>query len=188
MKRTLPMVALLVGLAATASAAPGRRGGGGWHRPPSHHHFRGSGGFGGAFFWDPFFVPSYYYPYYFPYAVYPPPEDIGWDAPPTGEPGDAPEAAPDRAATDDRAADDAAQRATYGLVQLRGVPDGAAVDLDGRFWLTATQLDNRWLALPEGSHRVTIRVVDADPVEQRIDVAAGKTRVIRLPPIPRTKG
>src|SRR5262249_50956439 len=42
------------------------------------------------------------------------------------------------------------ERVTYGLVQLRGVPDGAAVDLDGRFWLTATGLDKRWLALPEG--------------------------------------
>jgi hypothetical protein len=63
---------------------------------------------------------------------------------------------------------------------LRGVPDGAAVDLDGRFWLTAEDLDQRWLALPRGSHTLTVRVSGTRPIERRIEVKSGATQVVRF--------
>ncbi len=73
-------------------------------------------------------------------------------------------------------------RWSYGLVQLRGVPDGAAVDLDGRFWMTAAQLDRRWLALPHGRHVIAVYVEGKQPVERRVDVAAGRTHFVRFGP------
>src|SRR5436309_1325316 len=69
---------------------------------------------------------------------------------------------------------------TYGLVQLRGVPDGASVDLDGRFWLTAEGLDARWLALPEGRRTVTVRNRNAAPLERTVDVMPGKTVTVQF--------
>ena len=76
---------------------------------------------------------------------------------------------------------DEERRASYGLVQLQGVRDGASVDLDGRFWLTAAALDRRWLALPEGTHTIAVRARGAKPVERRVDVKPGTTRVVRFP-------
>src|SRR5206468_2577781 len=117
-------------------------------------------------FFAPYYSPYYYYPYYYPYPAYapPPPEEPGWGAPPDDEQSGGEES---RTAPPPQADD--ARRATYGLVQLHGVPNGAAVDLDGKFWLTASDLDTRWLALPQGEHRLTVRVADAEPVERRID-------------------
>jgi len=70
--------------------------------------------------------------------------------------------------------------ASYGLVQLRGVPDGAEVDLDGRLWLRAQGLAQRWVALPEGKHTLTVRATGVTPVERRVDVFPGKQQVIRF--------
>src|SRR5262249_13704483 len=70
---------------------------------------------------------------------------------------------------------------TYGLVQLHGVPDGAAVDLDGRFWLTADGLDDRWLALPEGSHTIAVRVGNGTPLKRTVEVKPGASTVVRFP-------
>ena len=49
-------------------------------------------------------------------------------------------------------------------------------------------LDHRWLALPEGRHRLTVHVDDAAAVERRVDVAPGKSQVVRLGPFPRAAG
>ena len=73
-------------------------------------------------------------------------------------------------------------RASYGLVQLRSVPDGASVDLDGRFWLTAKQLDARWLGLPEGPHTITVRKRNTAPATRQVAVDAGTTRAIDFGP------
>jgi len=54
------------------------------------------------------------------------------------------------------------------------------VDLDGRFWLRAEDLDQRWLALPHGAHTLVVRVEGAQPVERRIQVESGKTQVVRF--------
>jgi hypothetical protein len=135
---------------------------------------------GGGVFVDPFpFLP---YPFYVPYP-YP-----VWTYPPPGEPepewGSAP---PETAEEDDDArraegAPEDARRASYGLVRLRGVPDGASVDLDGQFWLTAEDLDERWLALPRGAHTLAVRVRGSPVQERRIDVKAGETQVVRFGP------
>src|SRR5579883_1195831 len=69
---------------------------------------------------------------------------------------------------------------SYGLVQLRGVPDGARIDLDGRPWLVAEGLDGRWLVVARGSHRLTIHLPDHEPREQRIDVVDGRAQVVRF--------
>jgi len=199
------VLAMLVPL--PALAGPAMRGHPGHGRPPTgyygspsgHGHFVGPrtrvfvGGywnplwFGGVY---PYYAPYSGYPYSYPYAYpypyypyqypYPPPDQPGWGAPPpeasdAGEPpaGEAPgepaEAPP----------------ASYGLVQLRGVPDGATVDLDGRFWLTAADLGQRWVALPDGRHTIAVRVGKGAAVERRIDVSPGKTQVVRLGPFPR---
>jgi len=51
--------------------------------------------------------------------------------------------------------------------------------------LHAEDLDRRWLALPEGTHRLTFHVRDAEPVEKQVDVEPGKSRVVRVGPFPR---
>ena len=162
--------------------------GGGFRGGAFHggHPFRGPvvvhRGFGPHFFfgWSPFVVPYYYpYPYYpYPYDYpYPPP-------PPYAYPSEAPEsggsAAEETPPQNQENEAEEARQANYGLVQLRGVPNGAAVDLDGRFWLRAENLADRWLALPRGAHTLVVRAEGAEPVERRIEVASGKTQVVRF--------
>ena len=211
MKRPLVRIAAgIVTLALASSAHAGPHGGGhgpgghgqGLHNPGSHRFYRPGGGHGGwhggwrhpesrffvggSVFFDPFFFGPFYpypYPYYVPYPgyAYPPPPDYGWSPPPSGalEPSDETE---QRAERTPSTPDDDAARATYGLVQLRGIPDGASVDLDGRFWLTAENLDDRWLAVPRGEHTLSVRVRGSDIVERRIDVKEGKNHVVRFGP------
>jgi len=183
LRRVGTLAAVVLALCWAGSAwARGFHHGGGFH-----HGFGGprvfiGGAFGGwpypyAYPYAPYPYPYYApypYPYPYPYSYPPPPpDDSTWSAPPPAQEqgGEAESAAPD---------------ATYGLVQLHGVPDGAQIDLDGRFWLTAGDLDHRWLALPQGRHELRIRVGDANPVERRIDVAPGKTQVVRVGPLPRS--
>jgi len=164
--------------------------GGGFHGGPPHGAFGRPGFrpgfrshvFVGGFFWDPFFFPGFYpYPYYYPYPVYsyppypppPPPEQAGSEPPPNEQPPPSAEASP----TEENPLD-----ASYGLVQLRGVPDGADVDLDGRFWITAQDLDKRWLAVPRGSHTIVVRVPGMAPAERRIEVEPGKSQSVRFGP------
>jgi hypothetical protein len=143
-------------------------------RPAPRPHVRGG--------WHPFvyYYPyPRYYPYWVPYPVWaypPPPYEPGWGTAPDDEPPPPEASAPPPG--------EEARRASYGLVQLRGVPDGAAVELNGRFWLTAEALDERWLALPDGEHTLAIRVGEAEPVVRRIDVRAGKMRIERFGPFP----
>jgi hypothetical protein len=129
------------------------------HRRHHPHVF-----FGGSFVWNPFFHP---YPYPYPW---PPPYPV-YAYPPPPLP---PEAEADAETERD------ARRATYGLVQLRGVPDGAEVALDERFWLTAEALDQRWLAVPEGEHSLAVRVDDRQPVKRRIEITAGRSHVVHF--------
>jgi hypothetical protein len=68
----------------------------------------------------------------------------------------------------------------YGLVLLRHVSDGAAVALDGRFWLRAQSLDQRWLALPRGLHAITVRPPGGQPIARHVDVTPGKTLIVRF--------
>ena len=192
---------LLVAAAGAHARGFAAHGGGGHgHSAPHHqvyyHHSGHSGHSGsrvfiGGFFGAPFYSP-FYYPYYAPYyAPYPYPYPYtypypvyGYPPPPPAAqsgPGAAPEQE-DSAPPQEESAPDEGLRATYGLVQLRGVPDGAAIDLDGRFWLTAKQLDQRWLALPHGEHTLSVRVRGAEPVERHLSVAAGQTQVVRLGP------
>ena len=156
-------------------------GGHGFHGPFVHHGFGGPDFFFG---FSPFVVPYYYpypyypYPYYpYPYYEYPPPPPYAYpsEVPESGAPSGEEAQAP----TQENEAEEA-QQANYGLVQLRGVADGADVDLDGRFWLRAENLGNRWLALPRGAHTLVVRVEDAAPVERRIVVESGKTQVVRF--------
>jgi hypothetical protein len=165
------LVALLVAGVPRAGVARGWHGGHGGHF--HGHGFHGPSvffGFGYYPFYDPYLGPYYYSPYYYPYPypIYP--------APYPALPGDvaeapAPEAPP---------AQEPEEQASYGLVQLHGVPDGAEVDLDGRLWLRAQDIGQRWLALPEGTHTLKVRVKGAEPVERRIDVAAGRMQVVRF--------
>jgi hypothetical protein len=192
MKRSLVVAVVAVALALGAPAGargphgggrgPGGFGGHGGARHGFHpgfgHHSHGHVFVGGSVFFDPFYYDPFFYPYYVPYPypayVYPPPPDYAWSAPP--EEGESPPPEED------------ASRATYGLLQLRGIPDGAAVDLDGRFWLTAQRLDDRWLAVPRGEHTVTVHVRGADVVERRVDVKEGKNHVVRFGPFRHATG
>jgi hypothetical protein len=72
---------------------------------------------------------------------------------------------------------------SYGLIQLRGVPEAATVDLDGRRWLDGHNLGGRWLALPAGLHTITVSADGYESVEQRIDVAAGHNQVVTVRPL-----
>jgi len=192
-RRALAAVALAVVLAvASAAEAQGRHFShghpGGFHPGFFHHNPRSfTAGprvfIGGSFFWDPFFFP-YYAPYYYPYPAYgypPVEEEPEYGGPP-------PEAAPEGGSAEAPEAGEDALSATYGLIQLRGVPDGASVDLDGRFWLKANQLEHRWLAVPRGEHSLVVRVPGVGPVERRVDVAAGKNQVLRFGPFERQHG
>jgi len=211
-KRALAVVALVLALGPASSADAQRRGfshhgfgghgfgghGFGGHRP--FFHSRSHVFIDGGFFFDPFF-PYYYpypYPYYAPYPYpYPPPDDEGWGEPPpeagSEPPPEAGSEPPPEAGSEPRAENappsrEEAERASYGLVQLRGVPDGAAVDLDGRFWLTAERLDERWLAVPYGEHTLVVHARGSQPVEQRVEVKPGKTSVVRFGPFPHHAG
>ena len=157
----------------------GWHGGGfrGGHGHGPHVFIDGGFFFGAPFYWDydPFFYGGpYYYPYPPAYAYpyyYPPP-------PPAEEPQAESSPPEEEQGGSEPQASGPAGRASYGLVQLRGIPEGASVDLDGRFWLTADQLDERWLALPVGTHAVTVRTSNAAPKTRRVDVRAGTTRVV----------
>jgi hypothetical protein len=189
-------LALALGLGGGVGGAAMRGGGGGGHRGgafrghPGWHGggWRGRHGggphvfidggffFGAPFYWgDPFlYGPDYYYYPYPPAYAYP------YDYPPPPPEGSTAEAAPperEEGGSEPQASGQAS-RASYGLVQLRGVGDGASVDLDGRFWLTADHLDDRWLGLPEGTHTITVRVGDAPSETRQVDVRAGRTRVV----------
>jgi hypothetical protein len=194
MTRALSAVAmiLVLGVVPAGARGPGGHGGhGGFggHGGGPHGHFGPHGHsrifIDGGFFFDPFF--PYYYPYYEPYPVYayPPPP---YEAPPEESPeatAEGEESAPPESAPPTR---EEALRASYGLVQVRGVPDGAAVDLDGRFWVTAKALGERWLAIPQGEHVVTVRVPGFDPEERRVDVKPGKAETLRFGPFRTSTG
>ena len=152
---------------------------------------------GGSFFVDPFFWPSY--PYYAPYPYYygsyygypsaPPPYDGGDYASgaPDDDDSDAEAPPPDQNVPDQDAKQetpDEADRANYGLIQLKGLPNGTAIDLDGRFWLKALNLDKRWLAVPHGKHTITAYVSGGEPSERRVDIGAGKNQVVKFGPYP----
>jgi hypothetical protein len=191
---TVLAVGLMSVPAAIARGSGHRHGMSGPHGPPPHWGHGSWGGnphvfvngffFGPPFFWD--------YPMYVPYPIYgyPPPPDGAWDyraeAPPDDQqpPTQPPPPPPDEQARADTNEEPLA--ASYGLVQLRGVPDDAAIDLDGRFWMTAARLDQRWLALPRGAHTLTVRVRDLAPIERRVDVEPGKNQVIRFGPFGRS--
>ncbi len=198
MRRFVIAAGMVLAFAVMAAAGPHGRGGGGHFGGGGFSGHRGFGGhfhgghshgfFGGGFFFDPLLYPYYpYYAYPYPYyAPYPPPDDYPPDDEVYGEPpGD--EGSGPRAEAEPPSREDA-ERASYGLVQLRGVPDGAAVDLDGRFWLTAQALDERWLAVPFGDHTVAVHVRGSEPVEQRFEVRPGKTNVVRFGPFGRRSG
>jgi hypothetical protein len=188
MRRTRPALVIAVVLVLAVPAVARARGGGfghhGAYHGQGHHggfhgrgHSRGGVFIGGSVFFDPFF--PYWYPYAVPYPVYPYPAYSYPAPPPDDEPADDAEETQDAEDT---------TRASYGLVQLRGIPDGASVDLDGRFWLTADSLDDRWLALPAGTHTIAVRVRGAEPVERRIELKPGTSQVARFGPFPRDAG
>jgi hypothetical protein len=114
----------------------------------------------------------------------PPPPYWYWPYPPPPEDPAPPDRPPprERRAREPIEEDEDPLRASYGLLQLRGVPDGAAVDLDGRFWMTAASLERRWLAVPHGEHAITVYVEGKKPLERRVVVAAGRTHVVRVGP------
>jgi hypothetical protein len=125
-------------------------------------------------YWNPYWYPyppayPYGYPYYPPPPPYypPPPPAYGTEAPTPPEESHATAPPHD------------GQRATYGLIQLRDVPDGARVDLDGRFWLTAENLGTRWLAVGDGPHTITVHTAAAT-IERRIAVRAGTPQTVRF--------
>jgi hypothetical protein len=151
------------------------------------------GGFGFGYY--PY--PYYYYPYPYPYPYYygypsyptsyPPP---GWspnqqyppdNGPPESQPPpDTGEAPPPSEGSNLEAAPPPPDSGSYGMIQLRSVPEGAAVDLDGRFWLDARQLDDRWLPVPPGLHTITVRQAGRSPLERRVDVSPGASQVLTM--------
>jgi len=187
MMRVVAGVALLLAVAVPAGAAHGGAHsgsvhGGGYHGGVHHGGFHHTGSHvfvGGGVFFDPFWFgyPYSYYPYpyaYYPYYPYYYPESPYYPPPPPEEESGAGSGPPEGGSMP------APRAATYGLVQLRGVPDGAAVDLDDRFWLTADSLDDRWLALPEGRHTLTVRPRDGARLERSVDVKPGTTVVVQF--------
>jgi hypothetical protein len=133
---------------------------GGWH----HHSDFGATFFYGPWFWDPYFFP--YAPAYYPGDI-PPPDDA--DVPPPESGGWSTEGDADNPLD-----------ASYGLIRLAGVPDGATVELDGRYWMQAARLSERWLALPRGRHSITTRGPGGATQERRIDVEPGTTAVVQF--------
>src|SRR5262249_13044475 len=152
----------------------------------------------------PYYYPYYYgYPYgYPPYGYYPP---AGYPYPPPGysdypppssgteypteeapppqsgpPPGYPSEPPPGYPSAESGAQSPPPTDASYGMVQLRSVPDGAGVDLDGQFWLDASQMNDRWLPVTPGPHTITVRVAGRPPLERRIDVPAGQSEVVSL--------
>ena len=159
-------------------------GGGSWH---GHGHGHFHGGWGPSIFiggyWDPFWPGYYPYPYYYGYP-YPYPYSYPY-YPPAAE-------------TDDRYARDQAREpppaeapaqsalpASYGLIQIRGVPNGAQIDLDDRFWLEARDIDDKWMAISEGRHAITVRVDGSDPVTREVEMRPGAKQVIKFGPFRR---
>ena len=170
MRATLALaLALALVVAGVGPAVAGR--GGHRHGHHRHHRFGFYGSYGpywypGWGWYRPSFYPyAYYYPYYYPAYPYPPSR------------------VPDRIDDDDRAdlpPPDEMEKASYGLLKLDGVRDGTAVELDGRFWLTARDLDDRWLALPEGEHRIAVRVGEGETIERTIRIVPGRTHVLKF--------
>jgi hypothetical protein len=171
-------------------------GGGGWHstgHPIFFHtvpHVFIGGGFGLPFFWPPTYygwgpASAYPYPYPYPYGYpYPYPGTYPPDYPPSDSGGQS--APPDAGSPPPEgsgAQADSQDPGTYGLIQLRGVPDGASVFLDGRFWLVAHGLDGRWLALPDGQHTITVRMTGYQEVTTSLEVVPGTSRVFQIQPM-----
>jgi hypothetical protein len=144
--------------------------------------------------WPYYYGYPYYYPYSYPYpypyygypTTYPPPAaypsqqyppdqqyppEAG--APPPPDTGAAPPPEPEGAVPP-------ASGSSYGFVQLRSVPEDATVDLDGRFWVDARQLDERWLPVTPGLHTITVRPRDGAPLDRRVDVSAGGSQVVSM--------
>ncbi len=161
---------------------------------------------GGGFAYSPYAYPYYGYAYPPAYApgAYPTDSDPSYPSyPPPGYYGGDPDTSPDaNAAAPSQYApppegeapqDDTAPEAeapppddygsTYGLVQLREVPDGATVDLDQHPWVDGRGLDDRWLALPAGMHSITVRAAGYAPAERRLDVASGRPQVVHIGPM-----
>lgn len=190
MTRIISVTALLlVLLVAPAGADRGRgggwhgHGGGGWH---GHGGWHGGGFYGprarvfigSSFYWDPFW-PGYY-PYYYPY-----PAPYAYPVSPPPPPRDRDYARDDDDRDDYEPPQEDTERASYGLIQLRGIPDGADVDLDRRPWLRASALDNRWLAVPEGNHSITVRIGGDEPQTRDIEARAGAKHVLKFGPFRR---
>ena len=187
--------------------AGGHHGGwghGGWGGHPGwwgHRVFVGPRFVGGFLFGAPFDPWPYYWGYPYPYGPYPygygylPPydEDVPDYPPPSAQslPPDRSAVPPTSDATPPPAQGYVADQteaagddySSYGLIQLRGVPDAATVDLDGRRWLDGRNLAGRWLALPAGPHTIVVRADGYETSEQRIDVAAGRNQVVRFGPL-----
>ena len=154
-----------------------RHGSHGWHGGGHHHRHHGSDFFFFGSF-GPYWYPGwsygpYVYPYYayswYPYSYpYPP---VPYRVDDDDDDRDVPEESPPPADI---------EPASYGLIRLDGVPDGAAVELDGRFWLTADDLNERWLALPQGEHRIAVTVRDAQPIARTIRIVPGRTHVLKF--------
>ncbi len=185
MKRAALLLALVLFASGAALAAGGHGGGGhgggmgggghghpggGWHGHGGwgdwHHH----SGFGATFvyspwFWDPYFFP--YAPAYYP-AYAPPPDDADYSPP------------PESGGWSTEAAADNPLDASYGLIRLEGVPDGTTIELDGRFWMQAARMSERWLALPRGRHSITTRGTDGASQERRVDIEPGTQVVVQF--------
>jgi hypothetical protein len=160
---------------------------------------------GGFLYGSPFYPWPYYwgYPYgpygwpypYGPYPFggygYPPYDEEVPDYPPPSAQSPAPDQSaippaagqlpsPDQPGVAEQAEAAGDDYSSYGLIQLRGVPEGATVDLDGRRWLDGHNLSGRWLALPAGVHTIAVRADGYEAVEQRIDVTAGRSQVVTV--------
>ena len=138
-----------------------------------------------AYSYPPAYYPGGYSAYPYPsYPSYPPPDYEGGDY---GQPPDVqtPPAPPQTVPPEPDAeapppSNEYGATSNYGLLQLLDVPDGAAVDLDQRPWVTSAGLGDRWLALPAGAHTITIRAAGYVPTERRIDIAGGQQQVLRV--------
>ncbi|MGH7895382.1 MAG: hypothetical protein ACREQL_11990 [Candidatus Binatia bacterium] len=164
-------------------------GGGRYYGPGPRVVFGAGFGFYDPFFYSyPFYPYRYAYPYTYAYPAYPyayPPPYYGSAAPSPDSPDDSSppgDVTPPSDSTPPGAQGGSpyADSSTYGLIQLRDVPNGAAIDLDGRFWLEAHDLGKRWLAVPSGAHTIVVRAQGFEPAERRLDLGAGERQVIRV--------